>query len=265
MTTNQMLNITNEPNWRIGFSNMLSLENSRWWHTRRWWTTLLGWIFVMNLLTALSVFSQVDRSQRVINSGLELYLLFLHIFTSIGVAISMQGAIVSEKQSGTAAWILSKPVSRTAFILSRAFGTWQAAMVLMIAAQGAVTYFLLSLMGGYYLTIIPFIVGLVFASLHLTFYLTLTIFLGTVFESRGPIIGSAMTILLGQQALGGLIEQIAPWVMDILPGKLGTDAGSIATGVTLLSEINIAPIIATVLWSVFFLGMAVRRFQSQEF
>jgi len=265
MSLNNAMNVVSEANWRIGFSNMLRLENSRWWHTRRWWVTLIGWAVLMNLLVVLSIVSQVDRGPRVINSSLELYLLFLHLFTSIGVAISMQGAIVSEKQSGTAAWVLSKPVSRLAFILSRATGTWTASLVLMIAAQGLVTYLLLSLMGGYYLDVIPYTAGLSMAGLHLTFYLTLTVFLGTIFEARGPIIGSALVVLLGQQALGGLIEQIAPWVMDLLPGKLGTEAGSIATGVTLLSEISLVPIIATAAWSVAFIGLAVWRFQHQEF
>ena len=36
------------------------------------------------------------------------------LFGAIGTVIAMQGSLIDEKKSGTAAWIMSKPVSRTA-------------------------------------------------------------------------------------------------------------------------------------------------------
>ncbi len=265
MTSNQILNPVTEPAWRIGFANMLRLENGRWWKTRRWWTNWIAWAVVMNLLTALSIAGQADRGPRVINSALELYFLFLNIFMSIAVVVLMQGAIVSEKQSGTAAWVLSKPVSRLAFIFSRTLGTWFAVAAIMIAGQGIVSYAFISILGGYSLDVLPFIAALVMTGLHITFYLTLTVLLGTVFDTRGPITGSALAVILGQQVLGGLLEQFAPWMLDILPGNLATEAGSIATGGTLLPEANFLMIVSTVVWCVLFLAMAVWRFRRQEF
>ena len=40
----------------------------------------------------------------------------------IGVIVTVQGAIVGEKELGTAAWVISKPVSRASFIVAKLVG-----------------------------------------------------------------------------------------------------------------------------------------------
>jgi len=50
---------------------------------------------------------------------LTVFLKIAGIATAIGVAVLAQDALIAEKHSGTAAWVLSKPVSLSAFILSK--------------------------------------------------------------------------------------------------------------------------------------------------
>ena len=44
-----------------------------------------------------------------------MYGIFGGMFVAFGVMIIMQRVLVGEKRSGTAAWVLSKPVTRTGF------------------------------------------------------------------------------------------------------------------------------------------------------
>jgi len=54
--------------------------------------------------------------------------------------IIAQDAIIGERQSGTAAWVLSKPVSRPAFILSKLVAGAIGLLVTGIVIQGVVAY-----------------------------------------------------------------------------------------------------------------------------
>ena len=54
-----------------------------------------------------------------------------------------QDALIGEKRSGTAAWLLSKPVSRTAFLLAKLTADGIGILVTIVIVQGAIGYFVL--------------------------------------------------------------------------------------------------------------------------
>ncbi len=60
--------------------------------------------------------------------------------TAIGVVTTAQGAIVREKQLGTAAWVLSKPASRSAFVLAKFVAYALAFVSLAVLLPGAIFY-----------------------------------------------------------------------------------------------------------------------------
>jgi ABC-2 type transport system permease protein len=121
--------------WLAGFVNMLGKELGEWFRTRRWlyqlliWTTIInGFIaFLLFGLPALaSIMPEVQSAQEDLFAGLPPELGSVMMFFSIVVMTGGMGAIVlaqdeviQEKQSGTAAWILSKPAARSAFILTK--------------------------------------------------------------------------------------------------------------------------------------------------
>ncbi len=68
------------------------------------------------------------------------YAIFAGLFPAVGVVIIMQGVVVGEKKSGTAAWVLSKPVTRPAFILSKVIANSLGVLVTMVVLPGIVAY-----------------------------------------------------------------------------------------------------------------------------
>src|SRR5215212_1877758 len=121
-TVDQQLQAVHEPGWRRGFVNLLGNENRMWWGTRKWIVHLLLWLVMLNGLILLIGLTDGQET----NNPVPLYETLVQVLfqvgilaTAIGVVTTAQGAIVREKQLGTAAWVLSKPVSRSAFILAK--------------------------------------------------------------------------------------------------------------------------------------------------
>jgi ABC-2 type transport system permease protein len=86
--------------------------------------------------------------------------------------------------------------------------------------------------------------------------------LGTLFDSRGPVIGIPMTVLIGQSLLGSLVGSFVPWFPLLLPARLPELALTLALGQPLPSPL---PVVATALSVVGFVLAAVWRFEREEF
>ena len=67
------------------------------------------------------------------------------MFVAFGVMIVMQRVLVREKNSGTAAWVLSKPVTRTAFVVSRLVVNTIAILLTSVLVPGLIFYITLGL------------------------------------------------------------------------------------------------------------------------
>ena len=74
------------------------------------------------------------------DTTLMLFNIFMGLAGAIGVSILMQTAVVGEKRSGTAAWVLSKPVSRVAFIIAKLIANSTGIVVTLVLAQGLIAY-----------------------------------------------------------------------------------------------------------------------------
>ena len=102
-------------------------------------------------------------------------------------------------------------------------------------------------------------------ALLLLFYLSLTYMLGTLFHSRGPVIGISMLLVFGNQLVG-----LAPWLGYIMPWNLVMDLGpqqpSLAIALAQGRPLpTVTPIIGTILLTVTFILVALWRFQREEF
>jgi ABC-2 type transport system permease protein len=177
-----------------------------------------------------------------------------------------QGEIIDEEKLGTAAWILSKPVSRPAFILSKLFANAFNLLVVMVLLQGGLAYLIFAVMGQP-LPIGPFVGALGLIFLHLLFYLTLTLMLGTLSEARGAVIGVPLLILFGFQMILPVLPAagiIMPWALvTSVPGISG--AGLVVDLLSGQALRTVTPIIGTALWCVIFTIVAVWRFNREEF
>jgi ABC-2 type transport system permease protein len=262
--TNQALQGMRESGWRRGFTNLLRNENRMWWGTRKWLIHLLLWLVVLNGLILLVGLTDELES----NNPVPLYTTLIQVFfgvgafaATIGIVTTAQGAIVGEKQLGTAAWILSKPVSRSAFVLAKFIAYTLGFVSLAVLLPSAVFYGESLLLAGRTPDLAPFLTAVAIMAVHTLFYLALTLLLGTLFDTRGPVAGIAMGVLFAGFLPPNLIPQAA---LLALPWTLGQSAVALALGSALPAAWPI-PVVATALWTVLFLALALWRFGREEF
>ncbi len=187
------------------------------------------------------------------------------IAMTLGIVVLAQDEIIGEKRSGTAAWVLSKPVSRSAFVLSKLLGNLPGIVVIQVLLQGAVCYAMVSISRGSPLPVIGFLGGMGAVLLALSFYLALTLMLGTLFDSRGAVMGIPLVIILGFT----LFPMFFPPSFVLLPYALTMSGGgmpSVALALAMGQPIpSLVPIMANAAWAVLFACVSVWRFQHEEF
>jgi ABC-2 type transport system permease protein len=264
-----------------GFDNLLHKENRLWWRTSRWWMQTLIWLAIGNgiLFMVIGVApkmenppgqasnAQVGGSQQSLDVlGLTVFLKIAGIATAIGVAVLAQDTLIGEKQSGTAAWVLSKPVSRSAFILSKVISNSLGILITMVIVQGGIAYLIIFLITGKAYPLLPYAGALGMFFVSLVFWLTLAIMLSTLSNARGMAIGVPLFLILGFI----LFVEIAPWTADFMPWGL-TNAVSATRPAMAVSLVlgqplpTLMPLIGTLAGMVIFTVIAVWRFQKEEF
>ena len=253
--------------WRTGFGNLFRAECRRWWKTRLWWIQLLIWTAAINglLFAVLSAPSDTGLPDAVLPYGV-----FGGFFTSVGVIIVMQGSMVGEKISGTAAWVLSKPVSRASFFLAKWLGNAIGFAVTAVLVPGVIAYGLFTVKAGMALEIFDFLAGLGILLLFNLFWLSLTLMLGAMFNRRGAVIAIPLALVLGQQFISAILMQISDRVAEFLPFALVmpdmlVENSSIVSAIILGAEIPTAnPIVSSMAGVMIFTAIGIWKFNQEE-
>ena len=243
-----------ERGWRNGLANLLGNELRAWWGTRTWLVHALIWTILLNGSAALVLWTGPRAAS--LEAARTIFSLFTGIFGALGVIVATQGAIVGEVRQGTAAWVLSKPVSRLAFLAAKWLAHGFGFFVTIILLQGALAYAQFSAAGGAPPPL-AFLGGMGLLTLQLLGYLTLTLMLGTFFGSQAVVAGIATVLLFVQP---GLAEATA--LGSWLPGALPRQVAPVLGGEGLSTLI---PLIGTVLLIVVCALLAIWRFAREEF
>lgn len=275
MAANLELERVNEWGKLRGFSNLYRKEHRAWWGTRRWWINALLWTVLLCGLTAIMLFapneevneaSQAEVAQvggvtaYVLTVGLNMFFQFGIPVLAIGTIVLAQDLIIGERQNGVTEWLLSKPVMRRAYVLAKLAANALGVSVLLIGLPSIVTYGLLSARLGAMYPVLPFLSAIGITTVHTFFYLTLTLMLGTIFNSRAPILAIALASVLGGGMLGGLLTPLfyaTPWMLTKL-------ALFTATGQATLGAMEISALATTFLWSMIFIVVALAKFEKTE-
>jgi ABC-2 type transport system permease protein len=282
MAGNSALIAVKNRGWLNGFGNIFRKESHAWWGTWQWVIQVAIWLAIVNGMLAMVTLaapkieaaqaareiSDIEASEAreaLKQTALTVFFVFCGLAPSVGVVIIAQDALIGEKQSGTAAWVLSKPVSRAAFLISKFSADALGVVVTMVGVQGIVAYLIYKAGTGISLPIPGFLAALGLVLLLLVFYLSLTYMLGTLFSKRGAVIGIPMVMVFGYNLTG-----LLPWLGKILPWNLVMDLGpnqpslaiALAQGKPLPA---VTPIIGTAVLAVIFLVVALWRFQCEEF
>ncbi len=250
-----------------GFANLFRKENRAWWGTRRWWINAFLWTVLFGGFTAVIMLfapsegaNQVTEAE-ILQAGAGIFFEFGCTLLAVGTIILAQDLIIGEKQSGVVEWLLSKPVVRRSYILAKLAANVLPVLVLLVGLPSTMVYGLLSLRMGAPFPIAPFLSAVGIMTIHTLFYLTLTLMLGTIFNNRAPILGIALGSVLGGSILGGFIKPlfyVTPWILPKV-------ASGTATGQAIPAEVGLAPLIATVLWSMGFILVALGKFEKTEY
>jgi ABC-2 type transport system permease protein len=244
-----------------GFGNMLRKELGQWWGTQMWWIQTLIWVGFLNGVTTIVALTETGSPAEVMVEVVMTFLPMCVGVLAIGTVIVTQGAIVGEKQLGTAAWVMSKPASRSAFILAKLVAYTLGFWVTGILIPSAIFLLTMRILNPVPIPMIPFLEGIAIAALSQLFYLTLTLMLGTFFNGRGPIAGIGIGFIL----TGLLMKSLIPMQLMILtPWPLQDVAGGLAAGQQLPSIWPI-PVLATAIWIVVMTVVALWRFGREEF
>lgn len=247
--------------WLGGFGNMLRKELSQWWGTRTWRVQTLIWVLILNGISTIVALTESMTPNELLQEVVQTFLPMSVGIIGMGTVITTQGAIVGEKQLGTAAWTMSKPVSRSAFILAKTLAYAIGFFVTAILVPSTIFFFTMRALIPVQLPLIPFLYGVGIVILGQLFYLTLTLMLGTFFNSRGPIAG----IGIGFVMAGLLLKSFIPMqILIATPWPLPDVAAGLALGSSLPS-IWPVPVIATLIATVIMNLIALWRFGREEF
>jgi ABC-2 type transport system permease protein len=260
--------LVQEKGWRRGLGNLLHGEYSAWFKSSRWWKHLILWFSIINLMMMIMIIA----SAKAANDGsdgppiLFMYGIFGGMFVAFGVMIIMQRVLVGEKGSGTAAWVLTKPVTRTAFIVSRLVVNSIAILLTSVIVPGVIFYITLGLFSNFgWLSPLGYLAALVMVALHTFYWIALVLMIGTLSESSGVVIAVPMALFflfwMGSGTIPALIY-ISPLLLTFGPEEMSALSVSLMTGEPVFSWL---PLVSTVVSCVIFIAVAIRRFNRQEF
>ncbi|MDH4214774.1 MAG: ABC transporter permease subunit [Candidatus Thorarchaeota archaeon] len=243
--------------WHLGFGNLVRRELSQWFGTRTWFTQAMFWGLILGGVTLMLVGTADPAStpEERITTGLMLFTIFGSIFPAIAIIIFSTSSVLEEKERGTAAWVLSKPVSRTAFVLAKMFVGVVSYSVSLVLIPGLIVFSIIYLIVGA-IPLGSFLLGLGPMILWYTFVHFLCVCLGTVFNSVGPVAGPASVSLFFVNAfdLSG-IGAYTPWTLSFV-------ARDLMQGLPITS---ISPVISTLIVLIVLLLIAIWRFGKEEF
>jgi ABC-2 type transport system permease protein len=268
--TSGNLQSVKEKVWRRGLGNLLQGEYSAWFKSSRWWKHLILWLAIINVMMGIMIYATAEAA-RDGNEGppiLLMYGVFGGMFVALGVMIIMQQVLVREKNSGTAAWVLSKPVTRTAFVVSRLLVNSIAILLTAVIVPGVLLYITLGVLSDLgWLSPLGFMAALMMVSLHTFYWIALVLMMGTFFESSAVVIAVPMALFfifwMGTDLIPGLIY-ISPLLLTFSPAPEQMSALSVSFigGEPVFSWL---PLISTLVSCVIFIAIAIWRFNRQEF
>jgi ABC-2 type transport system permease protein len=267
---NAQFEMVKERGWRRGMSNLLQGELSSWFRSSRWWKHLLMWLAIINVMMVIMAIA----TRKAAEEGSEgppillMYGIFGGMFVAFGVMIIMQRVIVGEKRAGTAAWVLSKPATRTAFVLSRLVINGLAIVLTSVVVPGLLVYVTLGALTDIgWLSPLGFTAGLLMVVLHTLFWLTLVLMMGTLFDSSAGVIAVPVVLYFGLWFGSGIIpglEYVSPLMLTFSsePETMQSLAASLMLGEPIFSWL---PLILTLVYCAIFVAVAIWRFNRQEF
>ncbi len=200
-----------------GLGGLLRGELTRWY-----WRRILLHTAVWTLLVTGIAWYLTTKVSDVDWRGFDLLIHIWWLVLPLGSIAIAQNALIEERQTDTLSWIVSKPVSRPAFILSKVVSDSIGIILPAVLLQAAIARWMLPALDP--AAGLPirapettrYLVTVGIEALIVFLFVTLTICVSTIFRSRGPVaaIGLVVWILLwnspteafDRMSIGGLVS-----------------------------------------------------------
>jgi ABC-type transport system involved in multi-copper enzyme maturation permease subunit len=246
-----------------GLKNKTREEFGRWWDTRKWLVQGGVWLALIDGMSLIALFQLRQTEAGFTLSGfMTTYMGLMGWFVAFGIIILTQGDVVEEKQSGTAEWVLSSPLSRESFILSKLAVNLAWLLVILVLLNGIVFNLVIEAVGVGSISWFNLAQALGLQGLALVFWVTLVLMLGTFFRSRNAVIGVPLIFLFTQTLIPTIVGSSNTWISLILPKSLPDYATYLILGQALPSLVPIATVAGA---SLVFVFLAILRFKREEF
>lgn len=263
MTTHARMRAAATTRWTAGFSNVFARESRRWWATSRWWVQTLLWTAMLNglLLAFLWIADQATATGPAVGvrEVWAQYLPVAALLSTVGVVVLTQGVMLDERRAGTLEWVLTKPVSRTAFVLAKLAAHGLPTLVAVLVVPWAGLYVLVSTQTTGTWSIARFLATAGLIALLLAFTVALTVLLGTVTTGRGMVVGVPIAVVMLYDGVHVLAHDLAGRLP--FPWETTTVAVQLATGA---SHVSMVPVAAAALWTFAAVAVACWRFEHEQ-
>ncbi|MFI5417291.1 MAG: ABC transporter permease [Candidatus Lutacidiplasmatales archaeon] len=246
-----------------GLGNKTREENARWWNTRAWLIQAMLWLALIDGIATIALIqTRHTEPGFTLNGFMSVYMGLMGWFVAFGVIILTQSDVIGEKQSGTAEWVLSSPLSRESFILSKLIVNLVWLVAILVVLQGVVFNLVLGALGTGTIAWSSLLAGLGLQALYLAFWLTLVLMLGTFFRNRNAVIGVPLILVFLQTLIPSIVGGAGSWVSLLLPQRIPDYAIDLVLGKPLPS---LAPILIVTGAILAFVLLAILRFNREEF
>lgn len=240
----------------------LAVKEARGWtRSHAWWSQpaifaalALGAVAVPTVLLR-DVFASEPGGPAAAASGLAIGTIGLA--SAIAAVLWFQDALVGERRSGTAAWILSKPVPRWALPVSKAVVSGGLLIVAAVALPATLAYLVLRAASDTPPSAVGFVAAAGILALHTAFYVAATLAVGAVTDARAAVVAVPLAVLL----LGDMVVGVVPAAAHVAPWLLARGAGLVAQGMPFPVPWALA---STAAWTAVLVVLAVVRFGRQD-
>lgn len=249
-----------------GLGHQTGRETSLWWRHGRWWRQAIVWGAALGTLlvamlwilpTLLAREEGQDLPATDVAETAAQFTELAAVITAAGVTILSQGLLIDDRRSGTMEWILSKPLSRPALVLSKFTGQMAGLAVSAIAIPWVLVWVLISTAHGSPWPAGRLVGTVVVITVLAGFQVSLVLALSSAWWSRGLALAVPLALVFGSDLAITLVPDLARFNPYLL-GRVG--AGLLSTGDLMTAW----PLMSAVFLTLVLIGVAVWRVDRLE-
>ena len=244
-----------------GLRGLIEVENTRWTKSYNWLKNSLIWMLLVNgmIMLAMSQASTLGLNPTA-STGLDLLFQLYSGMCSVGAVILVHGVIISERDNGTLAWVLSMPVARRSVILSKLAVNIIYSSIILIFLQGVVAQLIIQYFSGESIAFTLFYAGVAQFALYITLWVSYSIMLGVLLRGRSTVLGVALGTLFFHGTIASLLAKVLPFTPRLMPSQILSSAVSTAMG----GGVSLEAILVALGWITFFIIVAIINFEKEE-